>query len=156
VTKYLRFAVMMTWASSFGLCPITAWAQLGDKTSTIDQLASKTKLSVKPVVTQKNYTIHELSDGVLTIKEYANKDGRIFAITWDGLSHPDLALLLGSYFEDFSQSVTHGGRPYGRTSQSEVRGEHVSVLKWGQMRSAHGKAYLHDELPQGLTIENIE
>jgi hypothetical protein len=131
-------------------------AQLGDKIQSIDALATKTKLITKPPVSHKNYTLHELSDGTLTIREYADKDGRIFAVAWDGMSHPDLSMLLGSYFEDFSASVTHGGRPYGRPTQSEVQGEHVTVVKWGHMRSAHGKAFLHGDLPSAVKSEDIQ
>ncbi len=131
-------------------------AQLGDKVDTIDQLAVKTKLTKKPPVAHKDYSVHELTDGVVSIREYADKENKVFALAWDTLSQPDLSLLLGKYFDDFSVSVTHGGRPYGRPTQSEVRGEYVTVVKWGPMRAAHGKAYLHNDLPSGVKPEDIQ
>ncbi|MBM4251531.1 MAG: DUF2844 domain-containing protein [Deltaproteobacteria bacterium] len=154
ITHRLRGLLFVLTMSSFVSSP--SFGQLGDKVASIDLLATKTKLTKKPPVPYKNYTVYELSDGTLTIREYADKDGKIFAVAWDALSHPDLSLLLGTYFDDFSVSVTHGGRPYGRPSQSEVRGEHVTVIKWGHMRAAHGKAYLHSDLPSDLKPEAIE
>ena len=133
-----------------------ARAQLGEKVEAIDKLAKKLGSARQAVRTQLNFTVHEVVNPGLTLREYTDKDGVIFAVAWDGLSQPDLAPILGSYFEDFSQNISQSPKPFGRKSQSEVQGEKVTVVKWGHMRSAHGKAFVAAKLPEGVKAEDIQ
>ena len=41
--------------------------------------------------------VHEISTARMTVREYVNADGTIFAVTWKGWSEPDLDQLLGPY-----------------------------------------------------------
>ena len=131
-------------------------AQLGEKAEALDKLAKKLGSARQAVRTQVNFTVHEVVNPSLTLREYADKDGVIFAVAWDGLTQPDLAIILGSYFEDFSQNMSQSSKPFGRKAQSEVQGEKVTVVKWGHMRSAHGKAFVAAKLPEGVKSDDIQ
>ena len=122
----------------------------------IDKLAKKLGSARQAVRKQVNFTVHEVVNPGLTLREYTDKEGVIFAVAWDGISQPDLAPILGSYFEDFSQNISQSPKTFGRKAQSEVRGEKVTVVKWGHMRSAHGKAFVAAKLPEGVKAEDIQ
>jgi len=106
-------------------------------------------------VTHNAYTVQEITTESATIREYITSSGIVFAVAWNGISHPDLTLLLGSFVGDFQQAQQKMARQRGQR-QSRVKGDRVVVEKWGHMRNLQGRAYLPELLPAGVTVDEIK
>ncbi len=86
------------------------------------------------------------------IKEYANADGVVVAVSWSGPTLPNLKQLLGSHFEAFANrppSLNAGHR------NAEMKTEDLVVQSHGQMRSFAGRAWLPKLLPADFNAEQI-
>jgi hypothetical protein len=138
------------------LAPIgTALASLGGSEKSVETDRKKTFTAEAHSTTLKAYTMHEIKNDHLTIREYSS-NGVIFAITWKGSTHPDLSDLLGKYFEDYRQSLQASPRFRGARAQSRVEGRQVVVEKSGHMRAMQGKAYVLSLMPQGVSVHELE
>lgn len=100
------------------------------------------------------YSVHELERGGTTIREFVSPQGIVFAITWSGLANPELGALLGSYAAEVEQAASRTPAVKGRRSQRVVA-PHVVVDRWGHMRDRHGRAWVPDLVPQGVTLDEI-
>ena len=101
-----------------------------------------------------SYRIHEmqLPSGTV-VREYAGPDGKIFAVTWNGPFVPNLRQILGSHFAEFSAKapLAHGNRKH-----LEVRQADLVVESGGHMRAHHGRAYLPQALPTGVSVGDLQ
>src|ERR1039457_728864 len=88
-----------------------------------------------------SYTIHEVTSDAATVREYVSLSGVVFAIAWNGLSHPDLTPLLASYDGEYRQALRGIPRAPGRR-HLQVKTERIVVEKWGHMRNLQGRAYV--------------
>ncbi len=103
------------------------------------------------------YTVHEIkaTNGTV-VKEYASSAGKIFAVAWQGPFLPDFRQILGGYFERFSQGsqARNNNRPRIR-GPILIQEPGLVVHSGGHMRAYFGRAYLPDQVPQGVNIEEI-
>jgi hypothetical protein len=132
-----------------------AQAALGE---TIDSIASdETALAAKRASqTDRNgYTVQELRSDAVTLREYVAPTGIIFAIAWNGLIHPDLTPLLGSYAGEYRTALRHSPREPGRRNH-KVETNQIVVEKWGHMRNLEGRAYVPSLIPAGVSIDEIK
>jgi hypothetical protein len=104
--------------------------------------------------TQKNYQIEEIKTDAATVREYVSPDGIVFAIAWNGLIHPDLTKLLGTYSGEYNQALKKVPRKPGRRSL-QVKSDRVVVEKWGHMRNLQGRAYAPALLPPGVNTNEL-
>lgn len=101
------------------------------------------------------YTVRQVQADALTLREFISPAGIVFAVAWQGMIHPDLKPLLGSYHADYTTALEKASpRPGSRRLQ--VRAKNVVVEKWGQMRNLQGRAYVPDLIPPGVKIDEIE
>jgi len=100
------------------------------------------------------YTVQELQSGSTTVREYVAASGVVFAVAWNGRTHPDLATLLGSYAGEYRAALRQTPRKRGLRRQ-QVQSDQVVVEKWGHMRNLQGRAYSPALLPSGVTIDEI-
>ncbi|ACM22100.1 protein of unknown function DUF2844 [Geotalea daltonii FRC-32] len=100
------------------------------------------------------FEVQEIQSEATSVREYISPDGIVFAIAWNGLVHPDLTHLLGSYASEYQQALKEVPRKPGRQSL-QVTSSRVIVEKWGHMRNLQGRAYAPDLLPAGVTINEI-
>ncbi len=102
------------------------------------------------------FTVHEFTYGGTRVREYANANGIVFAIAWDGLSHPDLSALLGRYYADYKiQMRAQPGRMKGARF-SRVNARNLVVEHGGHMRNLRGRAYDQTLFPSGVTVRDIQ
>jgi hypothetical protein len=87
------------------------------------------------------------------IKEYANADNIVVAVSWQGPTLPNLKLLLGDYFQAFASRPTDHAASH---RNAELRTEDLVVQSHGQMRNFSGRAYLPKLLPSGLNPDQIK
>ena len=132
---------------SFIIISTPAFADLGGKLH-----SGKNHRQIKSSAT---YTVHEFELNGSTIHEYLSQ-GKVFAVTWTGRTHPDLSKLIGEYADEYTLALNQSSRMRGQRAQGQVKGEHVVVEKSGHMRAMVGRAYLPLEMPNGVSLNEIK
>ncbi|MDR3608601.1 MAG: DUF2844 domain-containing protein [Oligoflexia bacterium] len=150
----------LTWiaATLLLLCP-PSLASLGGSADSIESDRSAmvaTRKALAPSAQGTPYTVSILDSGAVTVREYiSTATGKVFAVTWEGLTRPDLAKLLGSHYQEY-QSEAKKSRSLGRRRASVVQTDGLVVESSGHMRSQRGRAYLPGEIPPGVDIGEIK
>ena len=112
--------------------------------------------AVQAVTTTHNaYTVQEISSHSVAVREYISPSGTVFGIAWNGLTHPDLTLLLGSYADEYQKSLRQSPRKPGHRF-SQIKTDRIVVEKWGYMRNLHGRAYDPSLIPSGVNVDEIK
>jgi len=101
------------------------------------------------------YTVQEIASAGTTVREYLTPDGIVFALAWNGLVHPDLEPLLGSYAAEYAAARGPSGPRHGR-GQFMVKTKRLVVETGGHMRDLRGRAYLPALLPKGVSALEIQ
>lgn len=134
---------------------LNAWGALGDKEDMINSDKIKLKASNRSVQRAANYSVHELSSPIRTIKEYVSADGTVFAVSWRGANKPDLSVLLGKYYEEYQ--AVDSAKPKMRSRQPvAIKTSRIVVHKDGHMRDIRGVAYIEGQLPEGVRVEDLK
>ena len=134
------------------------WATLGGDPASIE--ADRTHLNGESVVQAaaaklpQGIQVVAMQVGAVTIKEFLNADKIVFAISWRGLTHPDLAPLLGELYSEYAakMNATPTGRKYLR---QPIKTSKITVSTGGHMRDLRGTAYLNGKLPAGVKVEDL-
>jgi hypothetical protein len=124
----------------------------------IDSISTDRKaLSAVHIATtsQGAYTVQEMNSGAQTIREYVSRSGVVFAVGWNGRSHPDLDALLGGYAGEYRNALKQGARKRGQRRR-QVVSSRVVVETWGHMRNLEGRAYAPALLPAGVALHEIK
>ncbi len=140
--------------ASFAICRI-AEATLGEHAESVAS-DRKALSAVSGTTTVRDvYTIQEVKSESVTMREYISPEGVVFGIAWNGLVHPDLAPLLGSYAGEYKEALKHTPRQWGRRSTT-IKAPGVVVEKWGHMRNLQGRAFAPALIPPGVSIDEIK
>ncbi len=138
------------------LLPATqTFAALGESVDTIESDREHLTAVRGAMTAHRDYTVHEIKTDSTVVREYVSPAGIIFAIAWNGLVHPDLTELLGSYAGEYQDALRQTPRKQGRR-QLQVRTNRVVVQKWGHIRDLKGRAYAPDLIPPGVSIDAIK
>jgi hypothetical protein len=130
-----------------------AAAGLGERADAI--AADRKVLAAEPrgAVAHERFTVERMESPANEVREYVSPSGVVFAVAWDGVSHPDLSALLASYAPEYRQALERSRTKTRRARR--VRGERVVVETWGHMRSLHGRAFVPDLIPPGVSVDAI-
>jgi hypothetical protein len=130
-----------------------ASATLGEPESSLTAETQLNRASIKQS-DYGAYHVHEmqLPSGTV-LREYAGLDGKVFAVTWNGPFIPNLKQTLGSYFAEYSAQA---GVPHGNRTHLEVRQPDLVVESGGHMRAHHGRAYLPQAVPGGVSVGELQ
>jgi hypothetical protein len=101
-----------------------------------------------------SYSVQEMNHDGTALREYISSDGIVFAVTWNGIRHPDLTTLLGSYAKSYDEALHKTPFQPGARRLS-LKADGVVVEKWGRVRSLHGRAYVPDLIPPGVALDEI-
>jgi hypothetical protein len=149
-----KLAWLLISATLALLLPCTAWGALGAAYNTIALDHQRLGGTVKLLQQNSQYAVAELqTPSHVTIREYIAPNGAVFGVAWSGYVMPDLAQILGQYFEPLRQAMAQRSRL--------VRGPvaiHTPTLvyeNFGHMRAFIGRAYLPAQLPAGVTEAEI-
>src|ERR1700722_695810 len=124
-----------------------ALAALGDSESSIDDDA-KALGGQKVIHETPQYRVHEITMSGTKINEYVSPQGQVFGVSWKGRVHPDLKVLLGSYYNEYQLS---SGGPYKkRRAPTIIKNSNLHFERGGHMRDLRGRAYLASLIPAGL------
>jgi hypothetical protein len=92
---------------------------------------------------------------VTVVREYVSTSGVVFGIAWNGLIHPNLTQLLGSYAGEYQEALLQTPRIKG-SRHLQVKTSGVVVEKWGHMRNLQGRAYVPSLIPPGVRVDEIK
>lgn len=135
-------------AVGVALFALPAWGTLGERA---DSVQTDRERMAGALRSQQfaGYTVHEISqtDGRV-VREFVSSAGVVFGVVWDGPTMPDLAQLLGTHFDEFRKAIPAGP---ARRGPLYVQTGALVVASGGHMRSFHGRAYLINLIPAGLS-----
>ena len=134
---------------------LPAHATLGESADSIAANKKALLAARGSVRTSLKYSIHEFQSETTTVREYVSSSGVVFGIAWNGLTHPDLAPLLGSYNPEYKKALKNAKRQPGHRHVSIITNG-VVVEKWGHMRDLRGRAYAPDLIPDGVSVDEIK
>lgn len=137
------------------LCPAFSNAKLGGRAESIAADAESLNAQPQQKISQALYTIHEMTADGNTIKEFASRDGVVFAITWQGITHPDLSVLLGEYYKEFQIEEKSQEPPMGRQPRL-FKSTRITVKKSGHMRNWQGRAIAPSLVPEGVNVDELQ
>lgn len=130
-------------------------ATLGESAESVESDQKALSAVRRTIKTSTVYTVHEITTEAMTIREYVAPSGVVFGIAWNGLTHPDLTSLLGSYNSEYKKAARKTRRQPGRR-HVQVKTDGAVVEKWGHMRNMQGRAYSPALIPQGVSIDEIK
>lgn len=148
--KLTRFAALPLVAALLG--PAAARATLGEAAASVDRDARSLSAERLPVAARGTLGVHELRRETLTVREFANASGTVFAVAWTGIARPDLEALLGAHYAAFRSEA---GRSSPARGPRTVNAGTVVVQTWGHGRSLAGRAWLPSLLPAGVSVDEI-
>ena len=104
-----------------------------------------------------NYDVQEIDTGALAVREYLTRAGRVFAVSWQGPTLPDLQQLLGTYFGEFQTQVAAARvNNAGIHRQLLIDEPDLVVASAGRLRDFFGIAYVPGLVPAGVSVGELQ
>jgi uncharacterized protein DUF2844 len=101
------------------------------------------------------YDVQEIAPTAGTrVREYLNRNGIVFAVSWTGPVAPDLQRLLGTHFKEYTTALAALNHPGSHRSVRVVTPELV-VESGGHLRAYFGRAYLTALIPAGVPAADL-
>ena len=94
------------------------------------------------------------TDNGIQVREYLNRDGTVFAVTWAGPVVPDLQLLLGTQFAVYTGALAARDH-LGLHRSVRVATSGLVVESDGHLRAYVGRAYLPALVPIGVSAAEL-
>src|ERR1700737_3672320 len=132
-----------------------ARADLGGNAASVLADGAASKALVNSVIGQQ-YDIQEINaDTGGRVREYLNRDGVVFAVSWAGPVLPDLQRLLGTHFAAYTTALTALDHP-GLHRSVRVASSDLVVESGGHLRAYAGRAYLPALIPAGVSAAELD
>ena len=135
---------------------IPARAGLGGDASSVESDASSLagKMSKSPSIRDADQTSSYSATSFVTgkgvaVREYSARSGPVFGVAWEGRRPPDLGVLLGSYYPEYTAAAAAHHGPIG-LHHSLVVTPNAIVYLGGPMGHLTGRAYAPGLVPSGV------
>ena len=138
------------------LSPFHAQAALGGRVPSVESDRAQMKGTLQTRQTSL-YSVHEIkgASGVM-VREYVSPAGVVFGVGWRGLYVPDLQQLLGVYFEQYAEGVKAQKTGYVGRRPLNLQLPGLVVQMNGHMRAINGRAYVPEQVPMGMKLEELQ
>ena len=146
--KTMLAVVFMLIVGSF-----PAWAALGDNVSSVVSDQTVLHGTLRKEV-RAGYNLHQIttSDGSV-VSEFVSPAGKVFGVSWQGHSMPNLQQLLGSYATQLQQGQRTQVIPRRGVT---IQGADFVFSSFGRLRSFRGRAYAPSLVPGNVTAEVVQ
>ena len=125
----------------------------GELTSVLDDAAALH--AVAQATPRQLFEIEEIAtDNGIRVREFLNRSGIVFAVTWTGPVIPDLQRLLGTQFVVYTTALAARQRP-GLQRSVRVATSDLVVESDGHLRNFTGRAYLPTLIPTGVSVAEL-
>ena len=140
---------------------ISAHAGLGGDATSIDSDAVAMRGTMAPPTaaaesapTASSYRVRSFvsGDGV-TVREYAASSGPVFGVAWQGRRPPDLSILLGSYYSEYTSAASP--RRHVNLHHAVIKGPNSIIVMGGHMGHIVGRAYVPGLAPSGVDARAV-
>ena len=137
------------------LIPFPALASLGGNAASIE--ADRAHIEGTVEIRQSSaYIVHEIKSAAgMVVREYVRSSGVVFGVAWQGQFVPDLQQLLGPYFDQYSAGVKAQKATYVGRRPLNLQLPGLVVQRNGYMRAERGRAYVPNQVPPGVKLEEI-
>jgi hypothetical protein len=106
-------------------------------------------------VSLPQYDIQEITTETgIRVREYVNRDGVVFAVSWTGPVLPDLQRLLGTHYVEYSTALAALKHP-GLHRSLRVALPDLIVESGGHLRAYAGRARLLALVPAGVSAADL-
>ena len=127
----------------------SSWATLGgDLASVQSDQQAWTATTVQTPLASATLFSQTLPNG-LTVRQYLDATGLVFAVGWEGPVLPDFARLLGPHYAAYTNALPKQRRGVNLHDNTLV------IESNGMMRSYAGRAYLPVRLPLGWSVNDV-
>jgi len=92
----------------------------------------------------------------IRVRQYVSSSGQVYAVSWDGPAIPDVAVLLGTWFDRYRQDASAALPNASGLHSSRVSSSDLMVETAVRLRDFNGRAWLPSALPAGVTAADIE
>jgi hypothetical protein len=92
----------------------------------------------------------------IRVRQYVSSSGQVYAVSWDGPAMPDVAVLLGTWFDRYRQDASAALPNASGLHSSRVSSSDLMVETAVRLRDFNGRAWLPSALPAGVTAADIE
>ena len=125
----------------------------GELTSVLDDAAQmRGTVQASPL---QQYDIEEIvTDNGMRVREFLNRNGIVFAVTWAGPTAPDLQRLLGTQFSVYTTALAARPR-LGLQRSVRVTTPELVVESEGHLRNFIGRAYLPSMIPADVPATEL-
>ena len=149
-----RLSFMITVLCALELVSGSAHASLGGDMESVDADQSALNSTEQITASTDTYTVYTLktSSGMM-IREYLSLDGKVFAVAWQGPTLPNLRLILGDFYTQYTDAARE---KHGDHSHLVIRRPDLVVESSGRMRAFFGRAYLPKAMPSDVAITDIK
>lgn len=131
-----------------------ARAALGEPASSVAADQSALAASRRQQDARGTHRVERLTSDARNVREFVSPEGIVFAVCWDGVTHPDLTAVLGAYAEPVRRAIDGQDAP-PRSRVRHVESSGAVLQTWGHMRDVHGCAWLPALIPPGVTLDEI-
>ena len=138
----------------------TVFAALGESLASIEadskQHAAKKSIMIRSV--QKpggEFQVHQYAVQAMAIREFVNAQGKVFAIAWQGNHSPRMEVLLGNYFQEYSNQL--GSNPFRHGEGKRfIQTANLKVVRGGHVRALRGQMIATQLVPSGIDLNEIQ
>ncbi|MEP6883307.1 MAG: DUF2844 domain-containing protein [Gammaproteobacteria bacterium] len=136
------------------LCASRVQAALGGDTASVFADSADMHGTVRAIPLLQ-YDIQEITaDNGMRLREFLNREGLVFAVTWSGPVVPDLQRLLGGHFTTYSEALAALQQP-GLHRSLRIASDGLIVELGGHLRAYTGRAYLPALVPSGIPTADL-
>lgn len=134
--------------------PVSALASLGGSVDSVQTDRARMNATVS-VTRARNYELHEVAAPAGTVvDEYVSPEGKVFAVTWHGQFPPQMQQILGAYYSQYTAALQAREKRYGHPPLN-IQEPGFVIQTGGHMRDYFGRAYIPEQLPTGVTADEI-
>jgi hypothetical protein len=154
IGRSIKFILLLFALGMNPLCVEPVRAALGGDAASVASDAGEIRGTVHAALLQ-GYDIHEITAvSGMRVREFLNRGGVVFAVTWSGPVVPDLQRLLGTNFAEYTRALT-ALKQSGLHKSLRVASSSLVVESGGHMRAYSGRAYLPALIPAGTAAADL-
>jgi Protein of unknown function (DUF2844) len=154
VSRSVKHALLLSTLGISSLWVGEARASLGGDAASVVADAGALHGEVQSTILQQ-FEIQEIvTDNGIRIREFLNRDGIVFAVTWAAPVMPDLQRLLGAQFPVYAAALAARDH-LGLKRSVRVATADLVVESEGHLRAYVGRAYLPAMIPVDITAAEL-
>ena len=129
-----------------------AWAALGEQSVPAGHAPGISSAALRTPSGAAYTRVQRMLPSEVTVSEYVDANGLVFAVAWSGPTLPDLASILGRHHAAFEQNAA----AVGRKPSVSIKRPDVVIFSRGRMGAFQGHAWLPGSLPLGFDTRGLK